>query len=543
MTSSIEEPFKASPQRTLDENAKDAAVVKASEQDTASFASESSTLFDEGDFSRTYLAKSKIITDEINNIGWGKYHTGLFIVCGFGWYADNAFPIACSLIMIALNEVDGVHLPSSTEGPFLTLAQNLGLFVGAFFWSLSSDIIGRRWAFVITFLFIGVFAVIAGASPNFGALGTFFALLSTGVGGSLPVDSAIYLEFLPSKYQYTLTLLSTYWAFAQLITNLLSWGLISTYSCSAEATVCYKKDNWGWRYFMFTLGGLTLVMFLTRYLFHLFESPRYFLAKGDEVRAVEVIHKVAKINGKESLLTVEDLRAVDDLKLDGDNVDEPVTGSGNELLQARLKKFNLSHVRQCFGSRKLAISSGLVIFTWGLIGLAFPLYNAFIPTYLLKHGFVGDTLTVQETYRNSLIVSVLGIPGSIIGGFLVETKAGRKGILSASLLITGIFLFASTTAKSTNANLGWTCGFSFITAVMYGVLYAYTPEVFPAKIRGTAVGLAASANRIFGIFAPIIAMYANLETSAPIYVSGTLFLLAGILVIFFPYEPRGKSSY
>lgn len=430
------------------------------------------------------------------------------------------------------------------------MAQNLGLFAGAFFWSLSSDIIGRRWAFVITFLFIGAFGVIAGSSPNFGALGVFFSLLSTGVGGSLPVDSAIYLEFLPQKYQYTLTLLSTYWAVAQIVVNLFSWGLIANYSCPVD-TVCYKKDNWGWRYFMFTLGGLTLIMFATRYFFHLFESPRFYLARGEDEKAVEVLHKVAKINGTESTISIEDFIAIDELDLEGKQGIAAghqglVPGAlpiKNELLRARLAKFDLSHVRQCFGSTKLAISSGLVIFVWGLIGLAFPLYNAFLPTYLQNRGYQGAKLSVHDTYRNSLIVSVLGVPGSIVGGLLVETKAGRKGVLSASIIITGIILFASTTAKTSNQYLGYNCGFSFITAIMYGVLYAYTPEVFPAKIRGTAVGLAASFNRIFGIFAPIIAMFANLETSAPIFVSGALFLIAGVLVIFFPYEPRGKSSH
>lgn len=36
---------------------------------------------------------------------------------------------------------------------------------------------------------------------------------------------------------------------------------------------------------------------------------------------------------------------------------------------------------------------------------------------------------------------------------------------------------------------------------MYAVLYAYTPEVFLTKDRGTGNALAATANRIFGIMA------------------------------------------
>ena len=98
---------------------------------------------------------------------------------------------------------------------------------------------------------------------------------------------------------------------------------------------------------------------------------------------------------------------------------------------------------------------------------------------------------------------------------------------------------------------------------MYGVLYAVSPELFPTRGRGTGNAIVASANRIFGIMvslsfisdhcfthfhandrpkAPIIALYANLATSAPIYVSGALFIVAGVIALGLPFEPRGKAS-
>ena len=39
---------------------------------------------------------------------------------------------------------------------------------------------------------------------------------------------------------------------------------------------------------------------------------------------------------------------------------------------------------------------------------------------------------------------------------------------------------------------------------MYGVLYAYTPEVFPAPHRGTGDALCSAFNRITGLLAPVI---------------------------------------
>jgi MFS family permease len=94
---------------------------------------------------------------------------------------------------------------------------------------------------------------------------------------------------------------------------------------------------------------------------------------------------------------------------------------------------------------------------------------------------------------------------------------------------------------------------------MYAVLYAYTPEIFPTKDRGTGNALTATANRVFGIMAvgqilspyvditlihlqPIVAMFANLETSAPVYTSGALFIVAGLIVAILPFESQGKAS-
>ena len=50
-----------------------------------------------------------------------------------------------------------------------------------------------RWSFDTTLLIVGIFATAAGASPNYIALCSFAAVWSIGVGGNLPVDSAIFL--------------------------------------------------------------------------------------------------------------------------------------------------------------------------------------------------------------------------------------------------------------------------------------------------------------------------------------------------------------
>lgn len=173
----------------------------------------------------------------------------------------------------------------------------------------------------------------------------------------------------------------------------------------------------------------------------------------------------------------------------------------------------------------------------------YPLYNAFLPYIQATRGADFGDGSTYLTYRNSLIIAVLGVPGAVVGGILVEVpRLGRKGTLSISTALTGLFLYCSTTATASQSLLGWNCAFSFTSNAMYAVLYAFTPEVFPTKDRGTGNALTATANRVFGIMAPIVAMYANLETAAPVYVSGALFIVAGLIVLTLPFESRGKAS-
>lgn len=284
-------------------------------------------------------------------------------------------------------------------------------------------------------------------------------------------------------------------------------------------------------------------MFFLRFVcFTIFESPKFLMGKGDDAGAVAIVHEVARRNGKTSSLTLEDLQACNILTSPtSPSVAQQTTASA--AIKRNLQKLDASHVRALFATKKLAYSTSLITLVWAFIGLGFPLYNAFLPFIQASRGVEFGDGSTYTTYRNSLIIAALGVPGCLLGGLLVETpRIGRKGTLAASTVLTGVFLFCSTTAMDSDALLGWNCAYNFMSNIMYAVLYAYTPEIFATKDRGTGNAITASANRVFGIMAPIVAMFANLETSAPVYVSGALFIAAGTLVLLLPFESRGKAS-
>jgi hypothetical protein len=195
-------------------------------------------------------------------------------------------------------------------------------------------------------------------------------------------------------------------------------------------------------------------------------------------------------------VTVEDLKACGELVPGGRQV------TATAVIQRRLQQIDLTHIRALFATRKLAYSTSLIMIIWAFIGLGYPLYNAFIPYIQAIKGAQFHTGSTYITYRNSLIIAVLGVPGALLGGALVELpNFGRRGTLAISTIVTGVFLYASTTALTSEALLGWQCAFNFSSNIMYAVLYGYTPEIFPTKDRGTGNALTATANRVFGIMA------------------------------------------
>lgn len=141
-----------------------------------------------------------------------------------------------------------------------------------------------------------------------------------------------------------------------------------------------------------------------------------------------------------------------------------------------------------------------------------------IATYARKVSLKGLALySHRRSYEQQVILSVVGVPGALIAGWMVDLPyLGRKGTLATSSstcfhtarcsgtnrhlcpVVTGVLLFAATTARSSNALLGWNCGYSVTNNIMYGVLYAMSPEVFPAKDRGTGSALVSSANHLCG---------------------------------------------
>ncbi|KAJ5676222.1 hypothetical protein N7462_009119 [Penicillium macrosclerotiorum] len=477
-----------------------------------------------------YDRKAKVINRAVQDIGMGRYQWGLFVLCGMGWVADNLWLQGVSLTLTPIANEFGI---SEAHSRFATCSLFVGLIIGASFWGIASDAIGRRPAFNMTLCICGSFGLAAGGAPNWIGLCALYACLGLGVGGNLPVDAAVFLECLPPNSGNILSGLATWWSVGTLIASMLAWAFIPNFSCE-DAAHCTKANNWGWRYLVLTLGAITFMMFLCRFFFFtLYESPKFLVSRGRQEEAVAAVQGIAYKNKTTTWLTEEILNEIGGYP--EENNKEGL--SHGEIIKRSFERFSYQQIAPLFKTKRLAISTILIWFCWACIGLGYTLFNAFLPQYLSANA------STYETYRNYAITAVCGIPGPLLGWFTVDIKHfGRKGTMAASTVITGVLLFCFTASKDANVQLVCSSLESFFQMIMYGVLYAYTPEVFPAPNRGTGSGIASCLNRIAGLMAPIIGIYASTNAVVPIYAAGGLILAAFLAMCFLPIETQGRQT-
>ncbi|GAM89495.1 hypothetical protein ANO11243_075340 [Dothideomycetidae sp. 11243] len=486
-------------------------------------------------------AKMNLINNAIDEIGFTPYHVKLFILNGFGYAVDSLILLIQSVIATPA----GMEFhPSYKNG--LTIAAYVGMLVGALFWGLSADVIGRRFAFNTSLMVCSIFAIVAGSSPNWVVLGLFVSLCSFGAGGNLVLDTAVFLEFLPSKYQWLLTAMASWWGLGQMIAGLFAWAFLPNYSC-ASSSDCTYSNNKGWRYVWFASGSLVFIMSILRItVIRLKETPKYLVGEGRDAAVVDSIQYIAKKYNRPCNLTLERMQACE-VEYGSDTPTAVPTARRASTTHAK-SRFSFKevwmHLKGLFLTRKLGFSTCLIWFSWLLIGLAYPLYNVFLPDYLQSRGAETGSDAPHIRWRNYTLANFSGIPSPLLAGLMCKSRFfwGRRGTMIIGALLTMVFFFAYTQVRTASQNVGFTCAISFCLNIYYGTLYAYTPEVLPSAHRGTGNGIAIGLNRVMGILSAVIATVANTNTPVPIYICAALYIVMAIVAAMFPFEPMGNRS-
>ena len=409
----------------------------------------------------------------------GRFHAWVVFMCGLGWLADNAWLQVVSVCMLSVQRQ--FSIPDGYKMSMPGVAMMLGGVVGASFWGYVSDSRGRIYAFNATLVFSGIMGVVAAASNSFGLYVSALLLVGFGVGGNLPVDGAMFCEFLPSSVRGRLMVsLSVFWSLGGFFVALIAWAFIPRHICPPLGP-CTDANNYGWRIVIASMSLYCFLVLLTRRGTP--ESPAYLLSKRNMSAAKKCVQTIARRNGCSS----------DPLR--GAELVVPRQRRQSEATSSSLWESARSLCRGPNMGKTTALVWGIYVF----LNYGFTQFNMFLPKLLQGKGIHG------EVYADMLIYAAAGIPGVAVGASLVENPVlGRKWTIVMGCFGTMVGMVCFYLVSSRVGAVVSTCLVSFASQIGYAALYCYTPEVYPTPLRAFATGAASSMGRAASVAATIL---------------------------------------
>lgn len=171
----------------------------------------------------------------------------------------------------------------------------------------------------------------------------------------------------------------------------------------------------------------------------------------------------------------------------------------------RFKEQQASVSKLSFGTKFKSIwakeHSRSTLMLWILwFTVVFSYYGMFLwlPSVMVLKGF-----SLVKSFEYVLIMTIAQLPGYFTAAYFIE-KFGRKFVMVTYLTLTALsalwFGYADTEGMLIAAGI---C-LSFFNLGAWGGMYAYTPELYPTRVRSTGVGLATSVGRVGGVIAPLL---------------------------------------
>ena len=423
-----------------------------------------------------------------------RFHYGLLLLSSliYGLTAMNVLLIAAVLTPIIADF--GLKQQPLVSGLLLSMGY-LGMFVGALSCGILADRIGRKKTLLFTISTMTVFTALNSLAPDPATMAFLRFLAGVGLGGSLPQPGVYISEYVPAKYRGRfLGLVETSWVYGALLSLIFPRLLFPMV---------------GWRpTFLVALVPLLLIPIV---LFLAPESLRYLQFKGKTGEAI-------------ALLKMHNLLPTDFDKTRLQSVSAGKIGVGAALKELWSRGFRKR-------TALLWISWAVLVYTYHGIFIWLPTFYASPPL----------NLTVVRSIEWVLVVTLAQVPGYYSAALLLD-RVGRKPIAIAYLALAGVgSVLLSLTLQPTSILL-WSIVISFFNLGAWSALYAYTPELYPTRVRGTGSGAAASIGRLAGVIAPtatpLLFAYGGL---AAVFTIFALFHIVGaITVAVLGIETKGK---
>ncbi|CAN9498915.1 unnamed protein product [Ophioblennius macclurei] len=473
--------------------------------------------------------------------GFGLFHWLLLLVCGWA-NASDAVEILCVSFLLPTARCD-LQLSSSDMG-LLTASIFLGMMVGGYMWGYLADRRGRRNVLVLSLTVNGLFGGLSCLPPWFWLFLLLRFISGVGVGGSIPVIFSYFSEFMPRlRRGAMISALATFWMAGNILVSGLAWAVIPR-SWAHFSVGGFDFQSWRLFVLLCSIPSITSAL-----IFKLLmpESPKFLMEVGHETEAVHVFRLMFRLNmiRKEKTFPEFSLCATSRHREDTEDIN---TSSHKQCLRNVFTKVSVP-VKQMFSS-PLRSRSVLLLIIFYCISFGYYGLWMWFPE-LLKRVEAGGSPCANVSFKPSVlnqscepvgsavymegfIIAASNLPGNIFT-ILVMDSTGGKTLLSCSLVVSSLSVFFIYLVQTKTQSLTLSCIFSGVSVIAWNALDVMGPELYPTKLRSSALGFLTGVCRVAAIMGNVMfGRLVDTDCAVPILLVSALLLTGGLMALLLP---------
>jgi putative MFS transporter len=374
------------------------------------------------------------------------------------------------------------------------------LAVGAIFFPLMCDIIGRKVVFQWVILFYAGGTLLSAIAPSYGVLATSRFIAGLGLGAQLPIVFSILAEFAPIRLRHIFIPLGPlFFAVGLVVAALLSIWLIPIF---------------GWRAIYYVgAAPVLMIVFLRGYMP---ESIRFLLSKGKAEEAGRIAHDLAR-----------------KAKMDVELVPPPAVKAQAKMSIGQ----QLGSLRAVWGTTAILAIFYFCFFmqTWSI--------NAWLPAIFVREGYA-----LVRSFSYTLII-MIAAPLSSWGAMYLQRMINRKWALFWLTAISAMFSFLFGLAFQHHLSPFYVVGAQFLQMLfgqgVVAILFTLSGELFPTPVRTLGIGIVNGVGRFGMVLGPTVLgllLKFGTATSQIIYYFAIPMVIAALVALFvIRVDPRQQS--
>lgn len=442
-------------------------------------------------------ARPQQLLERMERVPFTRWHRKPRIVIGTATFFD-AFD-ALSLAF-ALPVLIGLWAISPAQIGVLISASYLGQLLGALLFSSLAERYGRIRGATAAVSIMSIMSLACVFAGNFESLLVLRFLQGIGIGGHMPVAAAYISELSRARGRGR---------FFLLYEMIFPIGLMATGQIGA---IVVPELGWKAMFLAGAIPGLIVALLVYR----LPESPRWLISRGRLDEAERIIETIEASTAASTLPVVE-----------------PAPARPQPPTAPPAKTRWLEVLSPVYRTRTAVV--------WVLWASAYFIANGlnnWMPTlYQSVYG-----LELQDSLRAASLTNVAQVILLLVCAFTID-RIGRRTWVTASFLLgggllamLGLFGAANVVAVMVMGTLAYG-----VIGSTNAVLYLYTPEIYPTRMRAIATGLATSWLRLASAVAPaIVGLLVGVQGIAAVFLMFAGVSAVGVLAASRMIETRNK---